>query len=286
MSSSGYRHNLQDGHWVGIARQWSQVGPPLRPSHEDLRFVEHAVDRLCESAGPPRVLILGVTPEFYRLPWPEATDVFAADHTQAMIDHIWPGPAGTAHLTEWTSLPFAAASCDIVLCDGGLHLVKYPDDTSRLVHELRRMLAPGGLCILRLFIPPTKRETVQSVLADLQGGRIASLNHLKFRLWMALHDHPAEGVELGTVWNTLHTGAPDLESLAGRIGWSSEHILAINTYRNSESRYYFTGMDDVTRLFSEDPGGFEIESVHVPTYELGEQCPTVVLKRTASEPPR
>jgi SAM-dependent methyltransferase len=226
------------------------------------------------------VLILGVTPELYHLTWPDGAEVSAADHTAAMIHEIWPGPAGAAHLTEWTSLPFAAASHDVVLCDGGLHLVKYPEGSRQLAQEVRRILTPGGLCILRLFLPPRKRESARNVLTDLRAGRIGNLNLLKFRLWMALQTNPTEGVELGRVWDAVYSAAPDLELLATSIGWPTDHMLAINTYRDSPGRYYLLDMDDVTKLFCSNPGGFEVESVHVPRYELGEQCPTLVLRRT------
>ncbi|HEY5565434.1 MAG TPA: class I SAM-dependent methyltransferase [Rhodothermia bacterium] len=286
MRTSSQSERPAGGHWQGIARLWSQVGPPLRPSLEDLRFVEQAVNRKNDRTDPFRVLILGVTPELYELPWPDETEVVSADHTAAMIDEIWPGPPGTAHLTEWTSLPFATDSHHIVLCDGGLHLVKYPDGSRQLAQEVRRILLPGGLCILRLFLPPRKRESVDSVLTDLLAGGIGNLNLLKFRLWMALHEDPAEGVELRKVWDAVHSAAPDLERLATNIGWSPDHMLAINTYRGSQNRYHFLDMNDVTKLFCEDRGGFEVESVHVPTYELGEQCPTLVLRRATEGPPR
>ena len=45
------------GHWSEIARRWAQVGPPLRPSAEDVAFYAGVVRQV----KSPRALILGVT---------------------------------------------------------------------------------------------------------------------------------------------------------------------------------------------------------------------------------
>jgi hypothetical protein len=119
---------------------------------------------------------------------------------------------------------------------------------------------------------------------DLLEGRISSLNILKLRLGMSLLEGAAEGVELGKVWRLIHEAAPDLEGLAAKIGWSLEHMLAINAYRGSPARYYFVTVDQARDLFCGSPGGFEVRRLQVPSYELGEQCPTIVLQRCPSAP--
>jgi hypothetical protein len=101
---------------------------------------------------------------------------------------------------------------------------------------------------------------------------------------MSLLDSAAQGVELGTVWRAIHEVAPDLEGLASRIGWPVEHMLVINTYRGSTNRYHFVTVDQVCGMFCRNPGGFEVHSLRVPSYELGEQCPTLVLRRCSSAP--
>ena len=267
------------GHWPEIARRWEQVGPPLRPSAEDLAFCAEAVGGWSRRHGAPRVLLLGVTPELYHLPWPGGSDLLAADHTEAMIDAVWPGPREAALCTEWLDLALADGSRDVVLCDGGLHLLAYPEEQRRLVGLLRDVLSDDGLCILRLFVPPPRREPADAVLDDLLAGAIPSLNILKLRLWMSLQESAAEGVELGSVWRALHEVAPGLEGLAERLGWPVEHMLAIDTYRGSTARYYLVTVDQVSDLFCRGAGGFELARLCVPSYEMGEQCPTLVLRR-------
>jgi len=267
------------GHWPQIARQWQQVGPPLRPSAEDTEICWDAIREWTRRHGAPRVLLLGVTPELYRLPWPKGTDFLAVDHTQAMIDAVWPGPKEAARCMDWLDLALPDGSRDVALCDGGLHLLAYPQEQRRLARVLAGALSAGGLCILRLFVPPPQRESPDAVLKDLTEGRIPNLNILKLRLGMSLMDSAADGVELGAVWRAVHAAAPDLEELAAAIGWSVEHMLALNTYRGSTIRYHFVTVDQVRDLFCAGPGGFRVQGIRVPSYELGEQCPTIVLER-------
>ena len=269
------------GQWPEIARQWQEVGPPLRPVAEDARFVLEAVSEWGRQPTPPRVLLLGVTPELYGLPWPAGTDFLAVDRTHAMIDVVWPGPREAILCADWLAMGLPDCSRDIVLCDGGLHLLGYPEEQRRLVHLLANALSDEGLCILRLYVPPVEPDSPDGILADLLGGEIRDLNILKLRLWMSLLGSPDEGVELGTVWRAIHEVAPDLEALATRLGWPLEHTLAINAYRGSTARYFFLTVDQVLDLFCRDPGGFQLSDIRVPSYERGEQCPTLVLQRHA-----
>jgi SAM-dependent methyltransferase len=269
----------ESGNWPRLARQWRHVGPPLRAVAQDLDFVWQAARDWMARHGPPRVLLLGVTPELYRLPWPAGTDFLAADHTQEMIDYVWPGPPDAVLHTEWTNLALPAGSRDIALCDGGLQLNAYPRQQRLIARLLRDVLRPGGLCILRLYAPAGPHEETSDVLRDLVEGRVPNLNILKLRLGMAMMRSAEEGVELDAVWRAVHGAAPDLKELAARLGWELNHALVINSYRGSKLRYHFVTADQVVEMFGTRPGGFGLLARHVPTYELGERCPTLVLQR-------
>ncbi len=266
-------------HWPEVAHRWKQIGPPLRPVAEDVGAFERAVLSFALEKGPPRALILGVTPELYSLAWPVGSDVRAVDHTPAMIDVVWPGPREAVSCAEWTALPFSDASRDVALCDGGLHLLSYPAGQRLLASELERVLSPGGLFAIRLFLPPVKRESKEQVLADFMAGRVANLNELKLRLGPALTESAESGVELDRVYRAVHALAPDLEQLAERLGWDLEHLRAIETYRGSRVRYHFVTLDEVTGIFCAGGAGFELVSRHEPGYALGERCPIIVLRR-------
>lgn len=272
----------KEDHWSDMAKQWDRIGPPLRPSEQDVAFYTEAVERWARSHGAPRALILGVTPELFRLSWPRGTSVTAVDHTQEMIDAVWPGPRETAVCGDWKDLPMEPASCDIVLCDGGLHLSPYPDGQREVVRNLRRVVAPGGVCVFRFFVPPPRRESPETVLQDLLAAKISSLNVLKLRLGMAMQTDAVQGIQLAQVWDAVHRVAPDWDRLAERIHWSIQHLRAFDTYRNCLKRYHFGDSAEVRDLFCKNPGGFEVETLHIPTYEWGESCPTVAFRRVLS----
>ena len=237
------------GQWAAVARNWKLLGPPLRPSQEDVRFSEEAIRAWRGQGTPPRVLLLGVTPELYGLPWRGGTDFLAVDRTMAAIEAVWPGPREAVRCEDWLEMKLPAASRDIVLCDGGLNLLAYPEEQQQLASILRGVLAEGGLCILRLFVRPAERETRDAVLADLMGGRIPNMNVLKLRLWMALQESPSQGVELDAVWRTVLSAAGSLEELASRVGWPLEETLTINAYKDSATRYWLGTVDEVAKIF-------------------------------------
>jgi SAM-dependent methyltransferase len=267
-------------HWSNAARVWEQVGAPLRPQPQDTGFFQGALEAwAATSQKAPRALILGVTPELYNLNWPDGTDLIAIDHTRSMIDCVWPGDPEAALNADWRDMPLEAQSRDIAMCDGGFHLLSYPLGQQQLVQSLSRVLAPGGIFVVRLFVPPATEEAPDAVLNDLLQGEISSLNIFKLRLGMSLQKDPQQGTELKTVWETLHQTAPDLGKLAAKIGWTREHIEAINTYKDSPNKYCFVPVDTVCDLFCSKPGGFGLQSMHVPTYELAERCPSLVFRR-------
>jgi SAM-dependent methyltransferase len=261
-----------------MAAAWEQTGSPLRPCAEDVAVYWDFARDWIDGRGAPRVLLLGVTPEIYRLPWPVRTDFLAVDRTPAMIATVWPGKPGEVLRAGWLDLPLPPASRDLALCDGGFHLLDHPAGQRKLVERLADVIAPGGRCIFRLFTPGKEHETPEAVLADLQAGRIANLNVLKLRLGMALQRSAADGVSVREMWEILRGLAPSWESLAARLGWSLDHLLAIELYRTSDARYFFTSIEQVAGLFCADDR-FVCLGFRHSGYTLGERCPIIVFER-------
>ena len=120
-------------HWEALARRWAQITPPLRPGPEDVagywRFAEAWIKR----HGAPRVLLMGVTPELYQLPWPAGRTFLAVDRLKVMLDHIWPGRPDETLQADWAEMPLPPASYDLALCDAGMTLVDYPHGQRRVI---------------------------------------------------------------------------------------------------------------------------------------------------------
>ncbi len=277
-SNSGDPTKLPPSHWPAMARCWAQIVPPLRPTVPDLIGYRRFAEQWSHLHGPPRVLLLGVTPELYHLPWPPERDLLAVDNTRAMLDLIWPGLPQETFQANWTELPFPSASRDLVLCDGGMQLLAHPHDQRRLVERLHEIISPGGRCLIRLFSPAEPKEPVSTVLDDLMSGQIANLSILKIRLGTAMQESPAAGVELATIWRTLRNAGGDWETLARRIGWSIDQLSVIDTYRDSAVRYHFLTARDAERLFCAD-GKFLLIGTHLPDYPFGKRCPVLAFER-------
>lgn len=270
------------GHWDTVARAWGHVGPPLRPSDQDLAFVTEAGRASVASGGLRRVVVLGVTTELATSAWPDDTQVFGVDHTRAMVESVWPRERGTAVLGDWTALPIASGSVDLVAGDGGFHLLDLPGQ-ARVAAELARVVRPGGHAALRLFVPPTRAETPATVLADLRAGLVRDLNELKLRLWMAMQVDAAAGVGLDDVWRAVADMAgSDPDAFASAIGWDPEHLAALASYRGSSERYHLVDVDSAVSTLTRD-GRLEVADVCVPSYARGGQCPTVILRRTGGD---
>ena len=264
-------------HWREISARWAQVGPPLRPSPDDVAIVAQAArDWSLAQGRPPRVLILGVTPELCRLAWPEGTVIRALDRSADMIGGVWPGDPAAAICGDWLALDafFPAASFDLICCDGGLGLLSHPYGQRRFADLLAKVLAPGGQVILRLFVPPEDRETPETVLSDLRHGRVPNMNMLKLRLLHALTPDPVTGVRLAEVFRRFVGSEPDFEALAVRTGWPLAQIKAIESYRSSRDRYHLVDARQAEANLG--AAGLRLLARHVPAYADGTLFPTMI----------
>lgn len=259
-------------HWPRHARQWALVGPPLRPSAADVAIMQGVV----AAAGVRRGLILGVTPELVTLRWPAGTAVVAIERAREVIDSIFPAgaPGATALQADWRALPCAAGALDVVLGDGSLSNLRFPDGYRALAAELRRVLAPGGQVALRLFAAPARREPLAAVAADLHAGRIGSINALKWRLAMAVQpdDH---NLPVGEILRAFDAVVPDRAALTARLGWARALLDSVDVYRGSALVYSFPTLAEVRAALAP---ALEEVACRVPDYELGDRCPTLVLR--------
>jgi SAM-dependent methyltransferase len=273
-----------ESHWNRNAQHWQLLTSPLRPCAEDVAFYQQIIRRWRADAGNPpcRVLILGVTPELCALDWPADTELLACDHSRAMIEINWRhaeflGKLATPICTDWRALPLPAGSCNIAIGDGSASMLALADDLPRACRELDRILEPNATLILRLFARPQIVEEIADIAADAIAGRIVSFHAFKWRLAMALQGDASTGVRLADIWDSFTAQFPDRPALARCTGWSPEAIATIDSYRGAAARYHFHRLDEIAATLQPR---FTIFSVHVPTYELGECCPIIAVRRS------
>lgn len=265
-------------HWSQHARQWDLIAAPLRPSVEDIRRLETEISRwhACAAVAAPQALLCGVTPEVARLHWPAGTHLTAIDHSMRMIGGVWPAGEvpGHAVCADWLAMPLKPGSQHLLLGDGShcqmVGRVRYAAFNA----ELRRVAADNALVAMRHFLRPERAESVGHVVDDLRQKRIGNFHVFKWRLAMALHGPLEQGVRLGDVWTVWLQLVPDVEQLAADLDWPLEIINTIQNYRDLDTRYTFPTLDEARALAAD----FEILAVHVPAYELGARCPTLVMR--------
>jgi hypothetical protein len=265
-------------HWNEHARQWGLIGPPLRPAPEDIRLLEAEVHgwRARVAVAAPRALLCGVTAEIAAMRWPDGTWLTAVDHSRPMIAGVWPAAQapGAAVCGDWFALPLADASQHLLVGDGCYSIFTGRARYAVFSAELRRVAARNALLAMRYFLRPALAETVGRVVDDLRLKRIGNFHVFKWRLAMALHGTLEEGVRLGDIWDAWHEIAPNPAALATQLGWRPEVVNTIHNYRNVDTRYSFPTLEEARALV----GAFEIVATHTPDYELGERCPTLIMR--------
>jgi SAM-dependent methyltransferase len=268
-------------HWKHHARQWSLVRGPLRPRKEDIGRARFAIERWSEEAvqkTPPVVLVLGATPELCRLGVELGSRVIAVDNSADMLRTLWPVEARDTDSTicaDWREIPLPAKSVDVVLADGSLSALSFPQDYESLLSELRRLLRPGGCCSIRCFVQPDQNETIEQVFEALSRGDIGNFHVLKWRLAMALQPDAGAGVAVGSVWQAFSRAWEDPSLLADRFQWPLAEVRTIEAYRNVDTRYTFPTLAQYHESF--ETAGFHVVETATPSYELGERCPSFIL---------
>ena len=266
--------------WERHARQWSLVGPPLRPAAQDVAFAGAAIDAWRRDTGRDDLtfLLMGVTPELCRIPTSDRSRLIAADRSLDMIRAVWPGRVRDRDRVlcgDWRDLPLRSATVDIVLADGCLTNIPFPGGYRRICGEIRRVMRPDGRWVARAFVQADRRETVAAVLADTRDGRAGGFHAWKWRLAMALQADAEAGVRVADVWDALHRAHEDIGELARTCQWPVEVVRTIDAYRGVETRYSFPTLEALRDVFLAE--GFAVRDVSTPSYELGDRCPTLHL---------
>jgi SAM-dependent methyltransferase len=252
------------GYWSGIAARYHALSPPLRISASEIAIYAQLASKWLTADPPPRVLVLGATPDFYHLPWPEQTSLLAVDRSAEMLDQVWPGNAAQSLRHDWATMDLPANSRDLALCDGGLSFFRYPHELQQLAGNLRRIITPGGLFVVRVYVDAAHRESTADIFAELKAGQIRNNCELKLRLWFALNPTDGSGVKLDDVWQCFHAAFPTPEVLTRTPHWPDPETESMNAYKDMQDIYYFPSVRQVSEIFSHSGSGFTLEANITP----------------------
>jgi SAM-dependent methyltransferase len=271
---------VNKGQWPNVAQQFlSCIGHPLRPIPEDIRIFRDFASGLNIKDSRLTALILGVTPELYVLASEIFEEVFAIDRTPEMIDFVWPGSPGDVFQKDWIELADLCLDVDTIFCDGGIHLLRHPDQQGLLISAIDHSLKKGGRFITRLFTPPKVREGIEDVLEALHEFNIPSMNHLKIRMGSAMQVDATSGVRLADVWSRLNGSIKDRTSFFSSFGWNLDQVNVIDLYKDSDARYHFLTVDQTIQAFLEFAPSLNLVGVNVPNYYMGNQFPVICFEK-------
>lgn len=254
----------ETAYWSGMAARYHALAPPLRISTSEIAIYQQLVQRWCAENPPPRVLVLGATPDFYHLTWPALTDLLAIDRSAEMLAGVWPGTESQTRCRDWATVDLPDASFDLALCDGGLSFFRFPDELQLLADNLERVIAPNGLFMVRLYVDADYRETTAAIFNELRSGKIRNSSELKLRLWFALNPADGSGVKLDDVWQSFHAAFPAPDVLSRFSNWPESEINSMHAYRGLQDRYYFPSAEQVTGIFTSPGTGFTLEANLTP----------------------
>lgn len=257
-------------YWTAVAQFYDLLGPPLRPSHEDVQVFESAVGA---QSRHRHALLLGVTPALVRMRLPDCCSLVAMDYSWPMVHSVAPRDRPKV-CADWLALPLRPHSCDIVLGDGSLSMVD-PQRLRRLAEAIHSVLHKDGALILRCFFQPAVQEHPDRVFEDMRRGVIPSFNHFKLRLLMAMQTDFRQGVPVHGVWERWTRERVNPADLPDVAAWQPSVVATIEHYRHTETVYWFPTLTEFRSFML---GVFAEVSLTVPAGNLAERCPILVLK--------
>jgi hypothetical protein len=276
-----------NNYWDSLALQFQHQGPPLRPCPEDIQTMRGLV--LEWSSRHPRpwtnILLLGVTPEIATLPWPPGTRLLAVEKSQPMIDIVWPGDIPDQRqviCANWFDLRNQEGAFDIVIGDGFLTSMAYPDQYVQISRQASQWLKTDGLLILRAFARPEKKETLKDILADLTANAVPTFDTLKWRLAMAIQNDTARGVAVADIYRAWLDIEIQYPSLPERAGWLRANVDTIKLYDGRPDIYTFPTVNELNQALSVH---LEQVSATFPKYPFGNNCPILTYRRKVTAPP-
>lgn len=272
--------NSAEGVWASIARNYAAFASPFVPCREDIATYERAVASQAElrSTGGFKALMLGVTPGVARMQWPLASQVVAVEKSQAVVDALWPGDVPhvrKALCASWLDIPWEKKAFDVAVGDGSLSTCRFPEDVRELSRYLADMLVDDGVLVARTYVRPEVQESVGAVFEALFGGESMNVDCFKMRLYVAMQRSLAEGVAVRDAVEILDRFGLDRSAMKERLGWSDAAIEPFSKWRFSDAVYSFPTLDELLAVLNER---FTEVSVTFPGYELGNCCPTVVMR--------
>jgi SAM-dependent methyltransferase len=226
-----------------------------------------------------RAILLGVTPEIAQMRWPPTSTLLAVDKSIDMAQAVWPGDVSGKRRVicgDWLALPQKDSSCDVVIGDGSINCLQYPDGFRALAKQISRVLRNDGIFVLRCYIQPPAPDQPAKLFASLAD--YPSFHYFKFHLLIALQPDACQGVAVNDVYRFWAAQNIDVDDLIAQTGWDRSAIQMMDLYRDSSTIHTFPAWSELEPVLLEF---FDQVTVSTSTG----CCPIVVLSPRRSGVP-
>lgn len=265
--------------WTEQCIRWAHVGAPTRPTSEDSAIMIQLAKSCLSEIEEPNISVLGVTPEIIQLDWPSQTKLYAFDSSADMIKKWWRQNKkidSKVFLSDWKHLPVVNGSMNMILGDGSFTALQSVEEHQSVISEIDRVLQKNGYLIMRCFIRPDKKETVNQIKKDVETNKIQNFGTLKWRIAMALTDPKTSTVQPSYIYNIFHETFKDLSKLTRHNHWSRDLISTLDSYANMTGFFTFLTEASLKKYMLKN---IKFLSKKTGNYELAERCPTILFKK-------
>lgn len=271
--------------WDALAEELPRLPlppPPSSVSADDIEFFAFQAREQFAALRAHRLeaLLLGMTPAIAAMRWPDPTALIALDWSSGMIRRQWPKsglPAFAAPIRgDWRRMPLADACRDFAVGDCCQVSVDSFADCAAYHAEVARVLRPGGRFVQRCILRPETPESLDILFEQLFDGRLPNFEVFRRRLAMALHGADREAVAAGEVWRAWDERVPDRHALLARYGWPPQTFATLERWKGSAMRFPFPTLAELRELAGP---ALDLVECSIPTYEMGERCPRLVMRR-------
>jgi hypothetical protein len=154
-----------------------------------------------------------------------------------MIERVWPGNTKTRIVIQgsWQLMPFGSSEFTTILGDGWSSTLNR-GDLAQSLHELRRVLAPDGQFVCRLFLRPPNPPSMEELLSNLEQGKIHSGSDLRWQVAQVVQ-HMLGGIAptRALIWKIFHDTFGSPLDVAQCHGAGIRSIAMLENYRQSEA---------------------------------------------------
>lgn len=257
-------------HFHNLSNRWEALDLPLRPRAPVPDLLKALIPQ-----GAKRMLILGVTPDFAEL----APDITALDTSEIMIAQVWPGDNDSrrAVLGDWRAMPFEDEAFDIVVGDGALTLLSFPNGVDDVLAEVRRVTRKDGVAIVRTFIAPNAELSDTEMKAYINSLKGHSIDALRWRFAVqAVHAAPTPNIVSHDAWQAFNRLYPDPSELMAQNGWTAQDLQRVELYRDGAMALNFPTKRQLEQVILNHFSHLAFEPSG--DYPMSDLCPFAVMR--------